>query len=57
MCARFNLAEIWVNTSITVGVNLINNGGVISDFTRKAKLNFCDAYRVNCLRNKLKISM
>jgi len=29
------------------GKNLINNEGVISDFTHKAKSNFCHAYRVN----------
>jgi len=28
------------NTSINVGVNLINTEEVISDFTRKAKANF-----------------
>jgi len=36
-----------VNTSIDIGVNLINIEGVISDFTHKSKSNFCQAYRVN----------
>ena len=33
------------NTSIDFWVNLINIEGVISDFTHKSKLNFCQAYR------------
>jgi len=35
------------NTSINFWINLINNEGVISDFTHKSKLKFCQAYRVN----------
>jgi len=40
------------NTSINFGVNLINIKGVISDFTHKLKLNFCQAYRVNCFKEQ-----
>ena len=40
------------NTSINFGVNLFNIPGVISDFTHKAKLNFCHAYRVNCFEEQ-----
>ena len=35
------------NTSVNFGVSSINIQGVISNFTHKAKLNFCQAYRVN----------
>ena len=41
-----------VNTGIKFGVNLINIQGAISDFTHKAKLNFCHTYRVNCFEEQ-----
>ena len=40
------------NTTVNFGVNLFNIQGVISDFTHKAKLNFCHAYRVNCFKEQ-----
>jgi len=55
MCgAKFGtcIGGLKANTSIKFGVNLINNEGVISDFTHKAKLNFCHAYRVNCFEEQ-----
>ena len=45
------------NTRNNFGVNLINNEGVIGDFTHKAESNFCHTYKITTLRNKLKISM
>ena len=38
--------------SIKFGINLINIQRVLSDFTHKAKLNFCHAYRVNCFEEQ-----
>ena len=59
MYVCFNLAEIWhtywglmVNTNIKFDVNLINIEGIISDFTHKVKLNFCQAYRANCFKEQ-----
>jgi len=45
------------NTSIDFWVNLINIEGVISNFTHKSRLKFCQAYRVTASRNKLKIGI
>ena len=58
MCASIwlkfgsRIAGLKANTSIDFGVNLINNEGVISTFTHKAKLNFYHAYRVNCFKQQ-----
>ena len=35
------------NITINFGVNLLKIQGVISDFMHKAKLKFCQAYRLN----------
>ena len=39
-----HIGGLKANTSIKFGVNLINNEGVISNFTYKSMLNFCHAY-------------
>ena len=41
-----------VNTSIKFGINTINIRGVTCNFAHKSKLNFCQAYRVNCFEEK-----
>ena len=40
------------NTSINFEVNLINIEGDVSNFTLKAKANFCHPYRVNCFEEQ-----
>jgi len=40
------------NTRINLGANIIKIQGIISDFTHKAKLNFCHSYRVNFLKKQ-----
>ena len=48
-------ASIWLthigglkaNISIKLVANLIDNEGVLSDFTHKTKTNFCHSYGVN----------
>ena len=48
-----HIGGLKANTSIKFGVNLINNEGVISDFTHKATLNFCHAYSFEeCVENR-----
>ena len=55
MCASIwlkfgnNFGGLNVNTSIKFRINLIN---VISNFTHKAKLNFCHEYRLNCFEEQ-----
>ena len=47
--------HIWglkANSKINFGVNLINTEVIISDFMHKEKLNFCQAYRVSCLKEQ-----
>jgi len=36
-----------VSTSFNFGINLINIEEAISDFTQKAKANFCHGYKIN----------
>ena len=41
-----------VNNRIKFGINLTNIRGVTSDFTHLTKLNFCQAYRLNCFKEQ-----
>jgi len=58
MCASIwlnfgtRIGGLKTNTSIKLGINLINIWGVTSDFTHKTKFNFCQAYRVTCLEEQ-----
>ena len=53
MCASIwlifcsHIGGLKVNINIKLVANLIDNEGVISDFTHKTKMNFCHDYRVN----------
>ena len=47
-----HIGGLKANISIKFGINLINIEEVISNFMLKAKLNFCHAYRVNCIEEK-----
>ena len=49
---RTCIGGLKANTSIKFGVNLLNIEGVISDFTHKAKPNFCHAYGINCFKEQ-----
>ena len=57
-CTCFNLAEIWHTYWGSKGKYqhkiLINNEGVISNVTQKAKSNFCHTYRVNRFKEQAK---
>ena len=46
------IGSLKVNMSIDFGINQMNTEEVISDFTHKAKANFCHAYRVNCFKEQ-----
>ena len=50
-----SIEDLKVNTIINFGANLFNIQGVISNFMHKTKSKFCQAYRLNASRNKLKI--
>ena len=45
-----HIGGLKANASIKFGINVINIRGATSDFTHKTKLNFCQAYRVNCFK-------
>jgi len=47
-----HIRGIKANTCIDLGVNMFTIRGVISDFMHKTKLNFCQAYRVNCFEEQ-----